>query len=206
LDVLRWRERIASGESSGGLHTDVSERDLDARREEIVMKSRIVALCVLAVAFVSACADDPSSRVSTKLRRSLGVDARGVEVSVEGSRATLTGRVSERATQELAEEVALSVPGIASVENRIAGPEVGVVEKLRVETVDAALEVAVKIALGRGAGSDLAAALEVEACDGVVALRGTVASRDAAKRAVEVAGAVEGVRRVLDLVDVAGRP
>lgn len=167
------------------------------------MKARVITTLAVLVLLAAGCSNDPASQTSRKLRRAFGNDAKGIEVRVEGSTATLSGTVAERSTQELAEEVAKSVPGITSVQNRLSGPESLGLGKLRDEAVDAALEMSVKGALVRDAGSGTADVLEVEACDGVVSLRGTVADRAAAKRALDAAGRVEGVSRVVDLVEIA---
>lgn len=164
------------------------------------VRTSLLALLVIAIA---ACSNDPASVTGRKLRSAFGDDAKGIEVRVEGSAATLTGTVGERSTAELAEEVAKSVPGITSVDNRISGPKSSGLARLGDEASDAALEIAVKAALVREARSDAAQALEIEACDGVVSLRGTVADRSASKKVVEVASAVGGVTRVIDLVDTA---
>jgi osmotically-inducible protein OsmY len=166
------------------------------------MSSKITTIATLSLALLAGCSDDPASQTSRKLRRAFGDDAKGIEVRVEGSTATLSGTVSERSTQELAEEVARSVPGVTSVENRISGPQSKGLGKLRDEALDATLEMAVKHAIVRDVGSGTAQALEVEACDGVVSLRGKVLDRDTAKRVREAAERADGARRVIDLIDV----
>jgi hyperosmotically inducible protein len=168
------------------------------------MKVRALLGFALVAAVVAGCANDPAAKTKFKLVRAFGTDAKGIEVKVDGSKATLTGTVSERSTQELAEEVARSVPGITSVDNEITGPSTGPIEKLRVEAVDASLEASVKSALRKSAGTEVTHAFEVEACDGVVSLRGEVASSGSGKAAVQAAEAVEGVRKVIDLIDVEG--
>src|SRR5262245_41591826 len=49
----------------------------------------------------------------------LGEDALGVTVEARNGQVTLIGAVDERSTQELAEEVAESVPGVVNVDNRL---------------------------------------------------------------------------------------
>jgi osmotically-inducible protein OsmY len=169
------------------------------------MKIRATALVALVAIFSASCANDPASVTSRKLRSAFGDDAKGIEVRVDGSKATLTGTVSQRSTQELAEEVARSIPGVTSVDNRISGPSSGGLGKLRDEAVDAALEMSVKGALVADVGSNVADALEVEAADGVVSLRGRVNENGVRSRAIEVAGRVDGARKVIDLVEV-GKP
>jgi osmotically-inducible protein OsmY len=153
---------------------------------------------------LAACSSDPASVTERKLRHAFGDDAKGIVVRVDGSTATLTGTAAERSTRELAEEVARSVPGIASVQNRISGPGSSGLGKLREEALDAALEISVKEALVRVAGTAVAEAIEIEACDGMVSLRGTVGDRAAAGRAIDAARSVSGVKKVIDLVGFSG--
>ena len=63
-------------------------------------------------------------------------------------------------------------------------------------TSDAALTAKVKTALATDAGLGTAANVDVQSFRGVVQLNGFVASQEQAKRAVEVAGNVSGVRSV----------
>ncbi len=174
------------------------------------MKNRCLGLlltvcCLVPPAVLAAAgANDPAAATADELAQAFGSDAAGIEVRVEEGKAILTGHASQRSTAELAEEVALSVPGITAVENKISAPRPRPADKLRLEAEDAALEVSVKAALARSVGTDLSAALEVEACDGVVSLRGEVAARDDASRAVEAAQRVREVKRVLDLIAVSG--
>ncbi|MFA6957693.1 MAG: BON domain-containing protein [Thermoanaerobaculia bacterium] len=169
------------------------------------MRLKFASMIALAATLAAACANDPASQTTRKLRSAFGDDAKQIEVRIDGSRATLTGTVSQRSTQELSEEVARSIPGVTSVDNRITGPSSRGLGKLRDEAVDAALELSVKGALVADVGSNVADALEAEAADGVVSLRGRVSESSVHRHAVEIAGRVEGVRRVIDLVEV-GEP
>jgi hypothetical protein len=47
------------------------------------------------------------------------IDAREIEVNVDGGEVTLLGKVSDRFTKRLAEDVALSVQGVWDVHNRL---------------------------------------------------------------------------------------
>ncbi|MGK2859587.1 MAG: BON domain-containing protein [Thermoanaerobaculia bacterium] len=161
-----------------------------------------VSISLLLVAMLTACSQEPGAVAQRKMRSAFGEDAKLIEVKIEGSTATLTGTVSERSTQELAEEVARSIPGVTSVNNRLTGPQARGLDKLRTEAMDAALEMSVKGALVRDAGSSVAQALEIEAADGVVSLRGTVSTGESRNGALATAGRVEGVRKVVDLIEV----
>lgn len=65
-------------------------------------------------------ADDIHDRIADALTRSAIVDAAGVEVAVEGGKATLSGWVRSWAEMRAAEEAAWQAPGVTEVENRIA--------------------------------------------------------------------------------------
>jgi osmotically-inducible protein OsmY len=139
----------------------------------------------------------------------LGFDALGITVDTAGGSVYLTGRVEKRATQELAEEVALSVPGVTKVENRLslkpAPSSDTVVEKAvsnsELEVEDAALELRVgKNLLGEIGRHALS--LEVESTDGVVSLRGRVPDRERKELALRAARDTQGVKKVIDLIEV----
>ena len=170
----------------------------------MTMNKRIVCASVslLLIAMLTACSQEPGAVAQRKMDSAFGEDAKQIQVKIEGSTATLTGTVSERSTQELAEEVARSIPGVTSVNNQLTGPRAQGLDKLRTEALDAALEMSVKGALVRDAGASVADALEIEAADGVVSLRGTVSTGDSRNSALATAGRVDGVRKVVDLVEV----
>lgn len=137
-----------------------------------------------------------------------GQSALGIRVTVDHAKAILTGDVPTRAAQELAEEVALSVDGIKSVDNRLrvvpppGGNAAQVAERtVEEETADAYLESKVKRHLYSEIGKR-ARDLEVEAVDGVVSLRGTLPDDSRKKIALDAATNTKGVKRVVDLIKV----
>lgn len=150
-----------------------------------------------------------TERVRAKLLAKLGPDALGIEIAATGHRVLLTGAVDERPTQELAEEVAASVPGVRRVENRIAlkpgrrtsGPVGRAASEAEREVLDAALESRVKSELLAELGR-WALEIEVEAADGVVSLRGWVPDRERERIALATARDVRGVERVIELIRV----
>jgi osmotically-inducible protein OsmY len=168
----------------------------------------LVALSLLALLAASAClsADDRSpteEKLKAFLIEKLGDDARGITVTVVKTRATLTGEVKRRCTEELSEEVALAYPGITRVKNDIELERSETMEEaVGGEVGDGALESMVKglllDELGRRGFS-----IEVEAVDGVVSLRGTVPDEARHKLALETAKKADGVKQVIDLVSVA---
>lgn len=133
-----------------------------------------------------------------------GERALGIQVSVDRTKAILIGEVPTRAAQELAEQVALSVEGIKSVNNRLRVGGKGAENPGRTmeeETADAYLESKVKRHLYSEIGKR-ARDLEVEAVDGVVSLRGTVPDASRKQIALDAATKTKGVKRVVDLIKV----
>lgn len=153
------------------------------------------------------------AKVHVALLDQLGADALTVRAEVVADRATLRGDVEKRSTQELAEEIALSVAGIERVDNRIryvdptAGDESVLEQAARTtsdEVGDAALETRVNIKLLGELGRH-ALGLEVEATEGVVSLRGTVPDRERKRVALKATRSVSGVEKVIDLLETKDR-
>lgn len=173
----------------------------------------LAAVVALAAASVGAAENEESSwsttltelRVKSALLEKLGADALAISVSIAGTRVVLDGTVEKRATQELAEEVALTVEGISAVDNRLAleAESGGIAERTSRdagrEIDDAMLESKVKLSLFNEIGKH-AARIEVEAVDGVVSLRGVLPDREREKLALRTAKSVSGVRKVVDLL------
>lgn len=142
----------------------------------------------------------------------LGPDALSIEARVQARRAVLTGEVRERATQELAEQVALSVRGIRDVDNRLTLQSGGIADSptpvgaavahAEKEVRDATLQSRVtKNVLGEVGRYGLEIA--VESTDGVVSLRGTVPDSIRKKLALDAARQTSGVVKVIDLLEIA---
>jgi hyperosmotically inducible protein len=146
--------------------------------------------------------------VYVALLEKLGRDGLPIDVEVQGSRAVLTGQVGQRSTQELAEEVTLSVPGVRSVDNRVTVAEeasrtpVGqAVSHTELEVQDAVLEARVGRALLAEIGR-YAFDVEVESTDGAVSLRGTLPDPERKSLALRTAEKISGVKKVVDLLRV----
>ncbi len=178
-------------------------------RYSAAMRKTIIGLLLSGIAFgvftLSSCVAGPDAaitelKVRAALLEKLGTDALGIKVTVVGDKVTLTGAVSKRSTEELAEEVARSVEGVKKVDNRLEVVEgaqaSGNVEN---EADDSLLESKVKMALASEIGRH-AWKIEVEATDGVVSLRGTVPDRERREIAVKAAKDTKGVRKVVDLI------
>ncbi len=147
--------------------------------------------------------------VRLTLLEKLGEDGLGLTVEATGGRVSLIGAVDKRTTQELAEEVAKSVPGVLSVDNRLAsreeqplstpvGKAVGHAER---EVNDAVLEMRIGKTL-LGEIGRYALDLEVETTDGVVSLRGVLPDRERKSLALRAARGTSGVEKVVDLLEV----
>jgi hyperosmotically inducible periplasmic protein len=185
---------LLSGACASTVPTQRSEAGDEAIREQDVSDARL------------------EKDVHLALLDKLGEDALGVTVEASRGQVTLIGAVDERSTQELAEEVAESVPGVASVDNRLfarkeapesttVGRAAGTAER---EVDDAVLEMRVSKNL-LGEIGRYALDLEVEATDGVVSLRGTLPDPERKSLALKAAQGTSGVKQVVDLVQVRGR-
>jgi osmotically-inducible protein OsmY len=150
-------------------------------------------------------------KVAAMLANKLGPDAATIRVVVEkGSKVMLIGTTTRRSTQELAKEVALFVPGVEKVKNKVefvpTAPSEGNVAEQAVATTgdeasDSGLETSVKYQLKREIGKT-AWKIEVEAVEGVVSLRGTVPDQARYDTALKTATAVKGVKQVVDLLRI----
>lgn len=138
--------------------------------------------------------------VKAALINKLGGDAMGITVTVDGDLAILTGQVNQESSRVLAEQVALTVTGIARVANHVSHGAPSVAQKTTEAVQDAALEVKVKSALLGEIGAN-AFKIDVTAVDGVVSLRGTLDNPDLGRAAVQKAQAVDGVRDVVNLIN-----
>ena len=147
--------------------------------------------------------------VYVALLEKLGRDGLPIDVSVSNGLVRLTGQVGQRSTQELAEEVVLSVPGVRSVDNRVTAPSGSpaqtapgqAVDHVDLEVQDAILETRV----GRNLLSEIgryAFDLEVEAAAGVVSLRGILPDQERKTIALRAVEKTSGVKKVIDLLRV----
>ena len=168
------------------------------------MKKMAIVLawtCIAAGVALAASNADLEKKISAKLVEAFGADGKAIRVAVADGKAVLIGKVGERSTQELAAEVAQYFPEIRSVDNQLqAAKDKNIFEgQLLGESEDAKLEIAVKHGLEAEIGKH-AKEIEVEAVDGVVAIRGTVPDPSRLKFAKEAAGKVKGVRKVINLL------
>ncbi len=169
----------------------------------ILLLSALVAMAAGA-AFAATNAETEQA-IKSALVDKLGSDATTIRVAFFDGKAVLSGQVTEDWVQELAKEVALFIPGVVKVENEIEAKKERKLGTGKVldEGEDAGLETEVKNAVHREIGSH-STGVEVEACEGVVSVRGTVP--DAARRdyALAAAAKVKGVKKVIDLLRLPG--
>jgi len=146
------------------------------------------------------------------LLQKLGKDVLGVTVEVKGGRVRLFGAVDKRSTQDLAEEVVKTVPGVRDVDNDLTNreeaapgtPVTRAVGHAQRKVDDAVLEIRVGKNLLEEIGR-YALDLEVEVSDGVVSLRGSLPDRERKSLALRAAEGTSGVRKVVDLLKVQAR-
>jgi osmotically-inducible protein OsmY len=175
-------------------------------RKLTIALALLPALLTLGASMALAATDaETEGAITSTLVDKLGSDASTIRVAFHEGKATLSGHVAEKATQELAEQVALYVPGVKKVENEIdAENSKGLLRgKLGGESEDATLESSVKKALKGEVGST-ADKIEVEACDGAVSIRGTVPDKARHDLAVAAATKTKGVSKVVDLLRTSG--
>lgn len=140
--------------------------------------------------------NNPASReVRATLIDAFGPDALDIVVGVEDNVAVLSGEVRERPTQRLAGHVAESVDGILVVHNFLS------LTGGSGDPVDHALA-SRDLTLKKRLSSELAPDISVDACDGVVLLRGTLPDNVRHDAAVRIAEELADVTKVIDLLHV----
>jgi osmotically-inducible protein OsmY len=173
-----------------------------------ILSTLAVATMLLTGAAASVAADNASDamtslKVQLALLDKLGTDGLHVDVHSNGSTVQLSGAVYKRATAELAEAVAASVPGVKTVDNDIevkgdtAGPVGSAVTEGENEVRDAVLKSKVRLALIDKLGAD-GFKISTDIASGVVTL-GFPADMPAGRRseAKATAQAVGGAKEVI---------
>ncbi len=168
-----------------------------------------------------------SSTIATKIANDKTLSADAVKVSVKGGVVTLTGMVAKDADKTAAEDLA-RVPGVVRIDNKLTSRE-----KATTKTKDTADAVAVTTKKGASKTKDAASKtgevvtdgwistriktkfmgdealrasdIKVDTNNHVVTLTGAVPDAAARTKAVDMAKEVEGVRRVVDNLKIAGK-
>ena len=139
-----------------------------------------------------------TAKVKTKIASDPELNPFDIDVDTLDGVVTLRGRVSSREKAQEAEKLARHTEGVSRVENRL---EIGASQTVGERVDDAAI--ASKVDAKLVAATDIAANnIDVDVQDGVVTLSGVVKSAAAKHRAEEVAETVEGVRRVVNELEV----
>jgi osmotically-inducible protein OsmY len=164
------------------------------------MKSALAMVGTLALGFcalaASASAGVSDAWITTKCKIALfttgGVRATAVDVDTVDGNVTLHGKVEAEDESQRAESVARAVPGVRIVQNLLQVVPEAFKDTVRVS--DAALKDSVEASLKAEPTLDGVKVASVN--DGVVLLSGTTKTVDQKLRAVELAWAAVGVRRV----------
>lgn len=171
-----------------------------------------IGLLFLGAAPVARAADEPktvsvevsealrSVAIKSKLIEKLGADALRITVRVIGETATLTGEVTQKTSQKLAESVALSVGDIKKVDNQLTQknpPEAGANAEANIK--DALLLTKVKTILLTDIGVN-ALKIDVDVTNGVVSLRGTLGNAGINDEALRKTRSIKGVKKVINLL------
>ncbi len=143
--------------------------------------------------------------VHLKLMDKLGVDGMHIDVDANAGHVVLSGALKKPASRDLAKQVALSVDGVKSVDNRLRlvnerpSKVKRAVHHAEHSVQDAMLETHVKMRLMDNLGKN-AFHVDVDASHGAVSLSGTLPNRHYRDIAVETARKTEGVTKVIDLI------
>jgi osmotically-inducible protein OsmY len=179
--------------------------------KETAMKLRIIlTICVLAAAIAAApafAADaksvaDREASIAKLLVDKLGPDAAPIKVAIVEGKTILTGEVTFRATQELADEV-LKYAGVTKIDNQVkAKNEKGLFDgKMKKEMADDKIEKAVRSKVQGEVGAYYKE-VRIECTGATCSVRGTLPDQARKDLALKAATGVEGVKNVVDLLRV----
>ena len=167
---------------------------------------RMCAALALVVSTSALAADRPDSWITMKTKLALmtteGIDTWDLNVDTVSGGVTLHGKVASEAAKQKAESVAKSIEGVTSVKNVLQ--VVPTPDRKIVDQQDDAVKASVQKALDNDPALKDSGIKIASVNKGVVLLSGDAKSLAANLRAVEVARAVPGVRRVASEVTVSG--
>jgi osmotically-inducible protein OsmY len=158
----------------------------------------VVAVVLGAALAAPAWAATPDAWITTKIKLALlttaGVSGTAIKVDTVGSRVTLYGKVHSAAEKAKAETIARNVAGVQGVRNllQVVAPQ----NEKAMQVSDDELKQRVEQALQADPSLKSSNIAVQSVNQGVVLLSGTAKTLSAHLRAVEVAAAVPGVRRV----------
>ena len=132
-----------------------------------------------------------------------------IDTEVRANIATLNGQVKSDVTKELAEEIALGIDGIDSVENKLTvkseqqqakGNEPSAGQKFSTTINDATTTASVKMELV--ASEVKARDINVDTMNGIVTLKGNVQSEELSQLAEKIAKNTQGVKEVKNEIKI----
>ena len=150
-----------------------------------------------------------TARVKLQLLWREPVDGLRVDVTTSGDHLILTGTVRAQQTKQLAEQIARRTTGVAQVENHLTvDPDAGIGDEVGAAMTSAAeglsdawltARVAASLRFDRTVDAER---IDVSTQDGVVTLSGQVPTAADKAEAAAVAAAIDGVKRVEDVLGV----
>jgi osmotically-inducible protein OsmY len=150
-----------------------------------------------------------TARVKLQLLWREPVDGLHVDVTTSGDHLILTGTVRAQQTKQLAEQIARRTTGVAQVENHLTvDPDAGIGDEVGAAMTSAAeglsdawltARVAASLRFDRTVDAER---IDVSTQDGVVTLSGQVPTAADKAEAAVVAAAIDGVKRVEDVLGV----
>ena len=150
-----------------------------------------------------------TARVKLQLLWREPVDGLRVDVTTSGDHLILTGTVRAQETKQLAEQIARRTTGVAQVENHLTvDPDAGIGDEVGAAMTSAAeglsdawltARVAASLRFDRTVDAER---IDVSTQDGVVTLSGQVPTAADKAEAAAVAAAIDGVKRVEDVLGV----
>lgn len=150
-----------------------------------------------------------TARVKLQLLWREPVDGLRVDVTTSGDDLILTGTVRAQETKQLAEQIARRTTGVAQVENHLTvDPDAGIGDEVGAAMTSAAeglsdawltARVAASLRFDRTVDAER---IDVSTQDGVVTLSGQVPTAADKAEAAAVAAAIDGVKRVEDVLGV----
>jgi len=159
-------------------------------------------------ASLGAAMDDTAitAKVKERLASDQRIESAKIDVETNNGVVTLSGSAPTADARSAAEELARNVAEVQGIDNKIAAPGAiddmsakaeGAADKLGETVTDATITTKVK---AQFAADDQvkATAINVDTDNGVVTLKGEVASSEARKRALDIVRKIDGVKSVDD--------
>ena len=138
-----------------------------------------------------------TAEIKLKLLEDPLTKARKIDVDTVNGVVTLTGAVESEVEIRRAVEIASSVKGVRKVVNNLRVEKRGLISYIKDS------EITLKIKTKLIQDPELKAfSIDVDTINGVVTLTGVVESKEQKRRAVEIAASVEGVKKVIDNLQI----